>query len=407
MSRHGGQPLPEPMVAVATVTPPPVGPRGERRAERHRRRRRNRLLVALLVLLLVALAAGLTLAHSGGHRKPVVAVARQQRTLLLGIGATGGPASSAALYGLEPATRTGADLLLPPDTLVDGPGGDVAGSFSTDASTEFQGAVSDLLGVHVDGVWRLTPTGLAQLVDRIGGVKVDVDTTIDAGGLTLSPGSQQLAGAAAAGFALYGADTEQAELNRTRLVFDAILAKLPAPATLAAVLGSLGAESTSSLSPAALAGYLTALGASNLDENEQLLPVTTLDTGGSTPSFAFDPKQGPAVVKELFAGSLLSSDGSVGTRVEVINDSGRPDLATSARAKLSANGLTFVRAINDTPFHQYKQSSILVFGSSTATIAFGHQVARALGIPNAPVLVSSQTTTVADALAVLSDDYPG
>ncbi len=408
MNRHGGPPAPEPMVTVAAVTPPPVGPRGERRAERHRRRRRNRLVAALVVLLLVALATGLTLAHSGGHKKPVVAAARPQQTLLLGIGATGGPASSAALYGVTPATRSGSDLLLPPGTLVDGPGGTVGGSYSTSPGSEFQGAVSDLLGVHVDDVWRLTPSGLAELVDRLGGVQVTVDTAIDETGLALAPGPQLLAGAQAAGFALYGADTQQAMLNRTRLVLDAVIAKLPGQAALAALLGSLGPQSTSSLSPAGLATFLESLAASNLDDNEELLPVTTLDTGaGSASSFSFDDKQAPAVVQQLFAGSLLSSDGSVGTRVEVINDSGRPDLATSARAKLSAGGLTFVRAINDTPFHQYKQSSILVFSSSPASIAFGHRVAKALGIPDAPVLVSDQTTTVADALAVLDDDYSG
>jgi anionic cell wall polymer biosynthesis LytR-Cps2A-Psr (LCP) family protein len=370
-----------------TILPPrqtdaagtPLGPRRARRQERRRRRRRVRIAALAVLVLLATIAGTLTALHGHVRQHPVAGPARTQSTLLLGIGAQGSPAQSVALFGVDPGAKTGGTLLIPPDTLVDGPGDTVGGSFPISEQAEFPGAVSDLLGVHVDATWRLSPTGLAALVQQLGGITVDVDTPISAPALNLVAGPQTLTGQQAAAYALYDADTEQAMANRTRLVFDAILAKLPPQTGLTALLGSLGPNSQTSETSAQLATFLLALGASDDADNEDVLPTTTLDAGGSAPA----------------------------SKVVVINDSGRPDLATGARTKLTAAGLTFVRAVNDEPFHQYARSAILVFNDAPATIAFGHRVAAALGLPAAPVLVSSQTSSVADALAVLADDYGG
>jgi hypothetical protein len=398
-----------------TILPPrqtdaagtPLGPRRARRQERRRRRRRVRIAALAVLVLLATIAGTLTALHGHVRQHPVAGPARTQSTLLLGIGAQGSPAQSVALFGVDPGAKTGGTLLIPPDTLVDGPGDTVGGSFPISEQAEFPGAVSDLLGVHVDATWRLSPTGLAALVQQLGGITVDVDTPISAPALNLVAGPQTLTGQQAAAYALYDADTEQAMANRTRLVFDAILAKLPPQTGLTALLGSLGPNSQTSETSAQLATFLLALGASDDADNEDVLPTTTLDAGGSAPAFAFDKADAAPIIASLFAGSLLADNGAAGTRVEIINDSGRPDLATGARTKLTAAGLTFVRAVNDEPFHQYARSAILVFNDAPATIAFGHRVAAALGLPAAPVLVSSQTSSVADALAVLADDYGG
>lgn len=399
---------------TAPTTTRPVGGGGlrhRRREQRHRQRAHRVLLLRIVALLVVAAVASVVALRTVGRtdRAPArpTAVGRSQHTLLLAVGAPSAAAQSVALFAVDPASKSGGALLIPPDTLVDGPGGTVGGSAPVTPADELAGAVSGLLGVHVDATWRLAPAGLAALVDRLGGVSVDVDTAIATPTLRIAAGAQPLTGAQAAAYALYAADTEQARANRTRLVLDAVLAKLPPPAALAGLLGSLGADSSPSQPTAALADTLDQLAASSLADNETVLPTTTLDTGGTTPSFAFDKRAATPVLDGLFAGSRLTGAGAVGTRVEVVNDSGRPNLATGARSRLTHAGLSFVRAVNDQPFGQYQRSSILVFDDSAASLALGHRTAAALGIPSAPVLVSTQTTSVADALAVLAADYPG
>jgi hypothetical protein len=383
----------------------PRGLRSQRRVRRQRRQRTLRL-VAAAVVAVVAVVVSLAVVVRPHHPGPAaVAAARTQQTLLVGIGATGQAAQAVALFGADPHGQ-GASLLIPSGTVVDGPGATVGGSYDIAPAAEFSGAVSDLLGVTVDATWRLTPAGLSALVDQLGGVSVDVDQAINTPGLVLTPGPQQLSGAQAAAYATYlGGQTQQAELNRTRLVFDGILAKLPARASLAPLIGSLAANSTSSWNPARLSAFLTALKTSNVSDNESILPVSPLDAGGEEQTYGIDSAAAKASISASFGASLLRDHGAVGTRVQIVNDSGRPGLATSARSKLSAHQLSFVRAVNDKPFHQYTRSAVLVFDSSAPSIAFGHRVAAALGLPNAPVLVSNQKTGVADALAVLAEDY--
>lgn len=395
---------------TATRQPTSGGLRQQRRDQRRRQRARRMLLLRVVAILVVAAVATVVALRTVGRPDAAPARApaggRTQHTLLLGIGAAGAPAQSVALFAVDPATKSGGTLLIPPDTLVAGPGGTVGGSEPISPDAEFAGAVSSLLGVHVDATWRLAPAGLSALVDQLGGVTVAVDTAVDTPALHLAAGPQQLTGTQAAGYALYGPDTEQAQANRTRLVLDAVLAKLPPQPALATLLGALGASSTPSQPVAALAGTLTQLAASTVADNETVLPTTTLDTGGANPSFALDAKAATPVLTGVFAASRLTGVGEVGTRVEVVNDSGRPNLATGARSRLLGAGLSFVRAVNDQPFGQYQRSSILVFDDSATSVAFGHRVAAALGVPAAPVLVSGQTTSVADALAVLATDYP-
>lgn len=390
---------------TATENGAPPGLRAQRRDQRHRRRRTTRfgaLALILVAALVVALVVGLQSRHPH-HVAPVAA--RTQQTLLLGIGSTGQPAQSVVLLAAD-TDGSGAGMLIPSGTIVDGPGNTVGGSYDIAPAAEFSGAVSDLLGVTVDATWRLTPAGLAALVNQVGGITVTVDQAINTPGLVLAPGPQQLSGAQAAAYATYvGAQTQQAGLNRTRLVFDAILAKLPPRAGLTPLIGSLAANSTSTWTPTQLAAFLTRLKGSTLVDNESILPVTPLDTGASTQSYGLNAAAATTAISAAFGPSLLRDHGAVGTRVQIVNDSGRPGLATSARAKLSAHQLTFVRAVNDKPFHQYTRSAVLVFDSSPQSIAFGHRVAAALGLPDAPVLVSTQKTGVADAIAVLANDY--
>lgn len=442
---------------TAELAPPGPPPRPEPARGRRRRRRRavarhpaRRWVAGLLGALLVA-GAGLAVA---GHRdRPArtaaAPVSTAQRTVLVGYGEPGQPGTAAAMLGAVPASGPAAAgpagaMLLLPGTLTDpGPAGSVAGAFAAADPSVFPGSVADLLGVRVDLTWRLTPEALAGLVDRLGRISVEVDSAVPAAGL--NAGSQRLTGAQAAAYAGYGADgdTDVQRADRFRRVLNGLLAALPAtPAAVAATLGSLGAGSdvtdgtagpapagsptasgtapagpsstgTTSAGPpgtapsaaaaaagsrAALAGLLVALARSDVAEHEQVVPTTL---GGA--GYQLDRGAEAALAAQLFGGASTRADS--GSRVEVINDSGVPDLADSARTRLRAARLTLVKAVNDDPFGQFPRTQVMVFDSSATALALGHRVAAALGLPAAPVVVSNQVSVVTDAIAVLAADY--
>jgi hypothetical protein len=93
------------------------------------------------------------------------------------------------------------------------------------------------------------------------------------------------------------------------------------------------------------------------------------------------------------------------TRVEVVLDVPTAGLAASAAKRLTAASLTFMSAVPDVPYGQYPSSRILVFDSSARSRTLAQKAAVALGIPNAPILVTDQKTVVTDAIAILGSDY--
>jgi hypothetical protein len=403
---------------VLAERPAHVSRQVRRRASRQRVARRRWGLIAAIVIALVAAAVLVSVLGSSGGRRAAraPAVATAQRTVLVGYGAPGKPAISAAVLGAVPADGqasagpAGALLLLPASLADPGQGGTVGGAFAVADPQEFPASVAELLGVRIDETWRLTPDGLASLVDRLGGIGVEVDAPDPAAGL--AAGSRRLNGAQAASYASFAAqgDSDLQRADRLRRVLNGVLAALPTdPSRLANSIGSLGAGSevsavgpTASSDPAAaraaLAASLVAAAHSDVASHEQLVPTTPEATG-----YTLDKTAANGVTGQLFGGAQQTV--AVGTRVEVVNDAGTPDLAASAGTRLRAARLVLVKAVNDQPFGQHPRSEVLVFDSAPASLDFGHRVAVALGIPAAPVVVSNQVSVVTDAIAVLGKDY--
>ena len=149
-----------------------------------------------------------------------------------------GTSKANALVGVRTDEKRAAAVLIPSRLIVDLPGsgsvafGEALGLPDKEAPAK---ALTDLLGVHVDGGWVLTQAGLAALVDKVGGVpaEVDVDVVTKAADGTdtvvVRAGSQHLDGAAAAAYATYAApeEPEQARLARFYDVLDGVLRGLP------------------------------------------------------------------------------------------------------------------------------------------------------------------------------------
>jgi anionic cell wall polymer biosynthesis LytR-Cps2A-Psr (LCP) family protein len=386
---------------------------------------RRRLLLAVLALVVVVgLVAWLLLGGSSksGKTAPVAAATgRTQSTLLLELKGSLAVAVDSALLAHDSAENDGAVVLVPSNVQTQVPGfgsmpfGQALSIGDPNAPT---GALSDLIGVTVDGSWTLTESGLAALVDKIGGVTVavDKDVTTSANGTTtivVPAGTQKLNGARAALFASFQAagETDQAELTRFDAVLRQVLAGLPkTQAGLSATLASLGTGSTTSFAPARLATFLLGLAADNTTGSvtDQLLPVTGLATGTGEDAYTLDTAKTATLVSTELAASVPASRKATGNRVYVQNQVGTPGLGETARTKLAAAGYVYVQGQNtaDMP-NATAPSVVVILGPSSAQIDQGDAVARSLGLPISDVRVANDGFTVADVLVKLGADYKG
>jgi hypothetical protein len=331
-------------------------------------------------------------------------------------------AVDSALLAHDSANHDGAVVLVPSNvqTQVAGFGSMPFGqALSVGDPNAPTGALSDLIGVTVDGSWTLTQTALTALVDKIGGVTVTVDkdvTSTDADGTTtivVPAGRQKLNGANAALFASFLAtgETDQAELTRFDAVLKQVLVGLPKNQTdLTATLTGLGAGSSTSFAPARLATFLVGLAADSAagTMTDQLLPVTALDTGSGQNAYTLDTAKTATLVSAQLATSVPASRKATGNRVYVQNQVGTPGLGETARSRLVAAGFVYVQGQNtaDMP-NATAPSVVVILGPTSAQIDQGDAVARSLGLAISDVRVANDGFTVADVLVKLGADYKG
>lgn len=398
------------------MTSPPDPGRTSRRAELRRRRRRRRVrLVALLVTVLALLAAAFAVYLAKEAPAPPTTAqqdVRTQRTLLFQVQGDNGAAAASALLAHDPEAGTGAGLLVPPQVLVTVPGREQLQFGRALAIVPAQGsrdALSDLIGVTVDDGWVVTNTVLTQLVDALGGIPVDVDVPVVQGQtVVLSPGAQNLNGAQAVQFLLYLApeEQEQARLARLQEVLDGLINVLPRTSEeLAAQLSTLGQRSIATLDPPALADFLLGLAAA--DEGGQLqydtLPVIPIDPGGGVQAFRVDAPRLTTVVDRLLADSVPAGVREGGNRVLVLNGVGTPGLGEAVRARIVPADFVFVDSRN-APEFGVERTQVFVRESTPEAQELGERVARALGLPGAPI-AQQDFGTVADVVILVGADF--
>jgi len=409
--------------ASTTVRPSARRARAAERAHRRAAARRRAMLVGGVLALVVVLvgAVGLVLRGSGDEPTTAITETQRQRTLVMLVTGSDGVASASALTGV-PARADAtpdADLVLVPSGLVVDVAG--AGSVPYGETTTLSEpaapaeALTDLLGVRVDGVWRLTTDGLAALVDAVGGVRaavdVDVVRTDDQGNqvIVVRAGTQQLDGAAAAAYATYRAEGEpdQARLARFDEVLTGVLGALPeSQPSIADVLDGLGDASTSTLAGEQLAvtvGRLRVAVAAEAVASD-VLPVSDLDTGGTVPTYGIDSGQASAMMRARFPGALLTDPAGESLRVLVENGVGTPGLVEAARAKLVAAGFRFTNGGNAAQFTD-DPSTVIVPDGTQQSVRRGQRVAAALGLPDSAIAASNRGQTVADVIVILGSDF--
>jgi anionic cell wall polymer biosynthesis LytR-Cps2A-Psr (LCP) family protein len=404
------------------IVPHSVGSRRAAREEKLAARRKRTFTLGGAVLV-VALAVLAVFGWSGSSRKhapAAVAAGRTQTTLLIQVKAPTGEAVDSALVAHDSRQHAGVLVLVPSQVIGRVPGfgsmpfgkalavAQAAGSSST---------LSDLMGVTVDGSWVLTQQGFQQLIDKIGGVAVSVDKDITKAGadgtttIVVPAGQQKLNGANAVAFATFldNGETEQLRLARFDAVFAAVLAQLPKqPAAVASLLSSLGAGSVSSLPVTRVADLLVGLAADTAANStvDTVLPVTKLDVGDDENAFSVDATKTSDLVKQQLGSSIPANHKVTGNRVSVENQIGTPGIGETTRAKLLRAGFTYLPGGNAPGMpNATAPSVVLILGTTSADIAKGDAVAKALGLPTADVKVSRDDVRVADVIVLLGADY--
>lgn len=414
------RPVP-PSSSAEAITP---GARGSRRVAREERRDRLRKRAAIggagvVVLALIASAVIAGSGSSGKKAKSGVAAGRTQTTVLVQLG-SGLQATDSALVAHDPAAHAGVVVLVPSQVMASVPGfgdmpfGQALSLGDPQASTS---ALSDLMGVTVDGSWVLSPQAFGAIVDRVGGVSVDVDRDITKPGpggttvIVVPAGNQKLSGTQAVAFASFlgSGESEPSRLVRFDAVLGQLVAALPKQqSAITQLISGLGAGSKSSLAVTKLAGVLSGLAADDAANStlDEVLPVTPLDTGSDEHAFSLDRTKTAQLVQTNLADSVPAYAKATGNRVIVQNQVGTPGVGESTRTKLQRGGYRYIDGHNAAGMpNATAPSVVLIFGTTAADIARGNSVAKALGLPTSDVRVSQETITLADVEVIVGADY--
>jgi anionic cell wall polymer biosynthesis LytR-Cps2A-Psr (LCP) family protein len=396
------------------------GPRAARAARRQARRRGRRrwFTAGIAVALVIALSAAWWIAHTDGSNGTGAQAATPGRsTVALQLIGPTGKAEASALLTSDASSGQGGVVLLPSALLVDVPGAgstvlrDVPSLGGRGAAAE---AMTDALGVTVDGSWTLTMEAFAALIDQLGGVSVDVDVDVvrvvgRQRTIVAAAGPGRLTGAEAAAYASYTApgDVEQTRLARFSEVLQQVIAGIPGDISGVVIdLGKLGSGASATITIDRLAQLLDVLRRANSTDNVdyRTLPVRAIDTGATSVTYGVDQASALALVRSVFPpnGRDVST---LPLRVLVQNGVGTPGLGQRARGKLVAAGFRFVNGGNANRFGTTR-TGIYVLDGTAANRARGLAVAAALGLAETNVAVSGGQS-VADVVVVLGTDFRG
>ncbi|HYN57083.1 MAG TPA: LCP family protein [Motilibacterales bacterium] len=311
-----------------------------------------------------------------------------------------------------------AQLLVPSRLIVDVPG---AGQQTLGQSarlldrTASQDALSDLLALRIDGTLSLARLALAGMVDFVGGITIDVDTTItttdEATGIetvVVPAGTQTLDGNQAAAYALAWLpdEPEAARLARYSQVMTATISRLPDDVLrVEQMLTSLGASARTTTSSSAVAATLLQMRHGILEGGQQVrvLPTTDIEAGETLAVVRVDLVAAESVINSLLPQAMLTGAES-NPRVLVQNGVGTPGLGASARDRLVGAGMVYINGGNAEQFNQ-EQTLVIVEDATTGSVALGSEVAEALGVPTTSVQVAEDGQNVADVVVILGADF--
>lgn len=387
--------------------------RTERREEA-RRRGRNRLVALAVVLVLVLLGGAGYLWYEGrlpglgedGGGKTVTAGQRRD-VIAVHLRSTDGGGTSTALLVDNAQAKRGNTVLLPDSLAVsadDGTTTTLGKSVTREGTSPTRDSLGTLLGADIKGTWRLDTPYLENLVELVGGITVNTDTTVPGAKKGDEPQvkhgrSQPLDGRDAVAYATYHApgEPQSAQLRRFGQVMQQALTKVSSdPKSATDTVESLGQIPDPSLSESELGASLAKLAqrAKSGAYRTQVLPVRdngTLSRGTSD-----------GMVKQVLGGTVKNSDPDAAPRVKLTNASGSRKADDTASADLVNGGYTVV----DGGSGGAARARSAVGYASASQRSRAKQIAETLGLPDSAVR-KAKATGNADVAVVLGHDYKG
>jgi hypothetical protein len=349
------------------------------RSDQVQRRWRTQGVIVVVVVAAILLAIVVTRSGEDGQQpsptpsvsgSPAVAT---ERADLLALSVTGAPNALLATIGSVGGLPTAA-LVLPPEMTVTMPG---AGEVTTEALQDLPGASMRVGVSNVDGAWNaqyavIELDRFGAIVDRLGGLSVDLEDAYTVGATLVGPGTTQLSGQQTVALLNENADDTGA---RWASVLSAFLAAKPTlsptdladtddPQTAAQVLGAGGAHVE--MAPTQVVG------------GSLLIPAQ--------PSF-------DDLMSQIFGTP-------VPLRVDVLNGNGEPGVGEAVGAQLIPAGFRVVLSENADTF-DHQTTDIVADGTENEQAA---QTAKdALGVGK--VIVSSIASGLADVTVTVGSDY--
>jgi hypothetical protein len=361
----------------------PPGARTNRTAQRRRHRRRV-VFVFILVLALIGAAAGAATFLLASRGDATDSASRNEspppaQSSLAVLAVRGDPAFAAVIGsgGVSPP----AVVSLPSEMTFTVPGqgdGTIDEAIALEGAS-FRVAVSNLLGVWVDHFAVMDRDGLAAIVDRMGGIDVDLQEAFETEEETLGPGEVRLTGEQVDEYLnVHGGDTEL----RWQLVLQSLLAKR-------AVL--LPSDLLQTDDAAAVAAVLDDAKGSAV----QQVPVEDLGGDLQDPLIKTDPEELPGFVSAAFGEGRGET-----VHVIVVNGNGEPGVGESVAAKIVPAGFRVVLSQNADRF-DHETTAVIASGDEHLDAA--RRVQEALGVGE--VQVTRVPSGLADVTIVVGKDY--
>jgi len=314
------------------------------------------------------------------------------RRILFGSGhAVGSPAPGTMVWSVrmgsgslvvlisEPPAREPVVMAVPAQMTVDLPGGG-PGTIGAAATTPglAVAAAQATINIRVPHYMVIDETELQALVDRLGGIQVDVEAAYASGSQVLGPGLIKLLGTDVAAYLSTATDPDDLTA-RWEDVLTGLIAGPSDPGLWTFPLGQSDDISRAAKMLAAAHGS----------------PVTELPTAPSDGGLVPDAKAIAALVQKYFA-----PPGPSLVRVIVLNGNGRAGMGALIEARLSPLGFRVVAAQNAPG---YRTHDTEVVAGDDGFVAQAEQVVAALGVGR--VYVGVQPTGIADVTIIVGKDF--
>lgn len=351
------------------------------RRSRQRRRRLMSAMVGVVVLIVALVAVGVATASKPGTRAiPVAGPTTAGPSHLVVLQVRGGLAPLAAVIGSEGTPPAGA-VTLPGSMTMTVPGqGTAEVNQAARASGEtFRVAASNVLGAWAQNYGVMDRAHLSAVIDRLGGIQINLPTAWNTGKVTLGPGSVLFSGPRVTTY-LGIAPSAQLDL-RWQLVLGAMLAKR---------VQLLPSDFIQVSRPLDVAGVVEAAQGAGIDT----LPTQNFGGDPKDPLIQADHAALPKFMGEVFG------DPDPSIPVIVINGAGYPSVGQSVATRIIPAGFHIVFSENANRFGRQRTA---IVANGRENIATAGRVRTALGVGQ--VQVSGIPSGLAEVTILVGKNY--